>query len=367
VVLRARKDTGELAWGGLVAARRYEQGRGDNTVLGPDVSWQMSDQWRARAQWLHSRSTALPDASGMLQQGPAQDGDRVRLRVMRQTGQGETSFGVDDMGTGFRHDTGFVNQVGIRRLEAFQSWGWQGLGPFNEIYLNVDAYQVRDRLTGTVVQEVLRPGFWFTAASNMEGYFNFFGHAVTRTSARAQGLAERYVNAGLVVTPAPWFPLLDTSLDIGELADTAAGPVVDGTPQGLVRRGGRFNLSAKLRLLPPLELEPRLNTAWLRRDGQPAYRETVQQWLAVWHFNARHNLRAIVQRSVLDRRAEPGVDAVDALRRTESLTYAFRHTAGTRLYVGATRSRRGRVDPQSHTEAFVKLEMDADDLRALVR
>ncbi len=369
VVLRARKDTGELAWGGLVAARRYEQGRGDNTVLGPDVSWQISDQWRMRGQWLHSRTTALPDANGVLQQGPALDGDRWRLRVMRQTGQGETSFGLDDMGTNFRYDTGFVNQAGVRRLEAFQSFGWQSLGPFNEIYINTDAYQVRDRVSGAVVQEVLRPGLWFTAASNLEAYLNYFGHARTRTSARAQSLPERYLNAGLVMTPAIWFPLVDTSFDIGQLADTAAGPLVDGTPQGLVRRGGRFNLSAKLRPLAALELEPRLNTAWLQREGALTYRESVQQWLAVWHFNARHNLRAIIQRSVLDRRAEPGVGAVDALSRTESLTYAFRHTAGTRLYVGATRSRNGRPSaagsPPSHTEAFVKLEVDADDLRAL--
>jgi hypothetical protein len=372
VVLRVRKDTGDLAWGGLVAARRYEQGRGDNTVLGPDVSWQLSDQWRMRGQWLHARTTALPGANGQLQRGAAQDGDRWRLRVMRQTGLGETSFGVDDMGTGFRHDTGFVNQVGIRRLEAFQSWGWQSLGPFNEFYANVDAYQVRDRVSGAVVQEVLRPGIWFTAASNLEAYANVFAHARMRTSAAAQALSERYLNVGLVMTPATWFPLVDASLDIGQLADTAAGPLVGGAPQGLVpqglvRKGGRFNLGAKLRPLPALELEPRVNTAWLQREGALTYRETVQQWLAVWHFNARHNLRAIVQRGALDRRAEPGLGAADALSRTESVTYAFRHTAGTRLYMGATRSRQGRAQPHSHTETFIKLEVDADDVLALHR
>ena len=369
VVLRARKDTGDLAWGGLVAARRYEQGRGDNTVLGPDVSLQVNEQWRLRGQWLHSRTTALPGSQGQLERGTAQDGDRWRLRVMRQTGAGETSFGVDDMGMGFRHDTGFVNQVGVRRLEAFQSWGWQALGPFNEFYVNVDAYQVRDRVSGTVVQQVLRPGLWFTAASNVEAYLNVFDHALMRTTAAAEPLSERYVNAGLVMTPATWFPLMDVSADVGRLADTAAGPLVGGTPQGVVRRGGRFNFSAKLRPLPALELEPRLNTAWLERDGARTYRETVQQWLAVWHFNARHNLRAILQRSVLDRRAEPGVGAFDALGRTESLTYAFRHTAGTRLYLGATRSRQGPssvlAQARQHTEAFLKLEVDAEDLRAL--
>lgn len=360
VVLRARKDTGMLAWGGLVAARRYENERGDNTVLGPDVGLQISSQWRMRAQWLHSRTTARVDSrSGELQRGAAEDGDRWRLRVMRQTGAGETSFGIDDIGTGFRHDTGFVNQAGIRRLEAFQSWGWNNLAPFNEFYVNLDGYQVRDRRSGAVVQEAVHPGLWFTAASNLEAYVNLYLHSRLRTTAAAPLLSEQYLNTGLVVSPAPWAPLLDVSLDIGRLADTASGPPVDGTPAGELRRGGRFNVSAKLRPLPALELEPRLNLAWLQKDGQLSYREAVQQWLAVWHFDARHNLRAIVQRSSLDR---PGQQL---LSRTESLTYAFRQSAGTRAYVGLTRARNPGSGLPARTEGFIKLEVDADELRAL--
>lgn len=364
VVLRARKDTGELSWGGLVAARRYEQDRGDNTVLGPDVSWQINDQWRMRGQWLHARTTALPVSGGALQMGPAEDGDRLRLRLFRQSDGGESSLGLDDISAGFRHDTGFVNQSGVRRLELFHSVGWRQLGPLNDFYVNVEAFQVRDKLTDAVVQEVLRPGMWFTAARNIEAYLNLFVHARSRTSATAALLAERYISTGLVMTPATWFPLVDVSVDLGQLADTAAGPLVNGTPQGFVRRGGRVNFSAKLRPLPALEVEPRLNTAFLQRDGGLTYRESVQQWLAVWHFDARHNLRAIIQRSFLDRRAEPGVVATLSMGRTESLTYAFRHTAGTRVYVGATRSRQGIGAPRSRTEGFIKLEADMDDLRA---
>lgn len=50
VALRARSDTGALAYGGIAVARRYEQGRGANDVLGPDFSWQVSDAWRLRGQ-----------------------------------------------------------------------------------------------------------------------------------------------------------------------------------------------------------------------------------------------------------------------------------------------------------------------------
>ena len=92
------------------------------------------------------------------------------------------------------------------------------------------------------------------------------------------------------------------------------------------------------------------------------------------HFNARHKQRPNQQRpnqqrSVLDRRAE-GAVAVNARFCTESLTCAWRQSAGTRLYVGATRARQGRGPTTSAitgpTEAFIKLEPDADDLRALL-
>jgi hypothetical protein len=365
LAVRARSDTGGLAFGGLVTARRYAQGRGDNTVLGPDMAWQISEQWRLRGQWLHARTTARPDANGQLQPGEAVDGDRVRLRLVRDTGEGETALGLDDISTGFRHDTGFVNQAGIRKLEAFQSIGWRQVGPFNELFVNVDAYQVRDRASGVVVQQVIRPGLWSSAARNLEWWLEVFAQSQLRTSARAPLLDERFISTGLVMTPTTWFPLVEASTDIGRLADTAAGALVDGVPQGLVRKGGRVNLSARLRPLRALEFEPRLNTAWLQREGQVTYRETAQQLLAVWHFDARHNLRAIVQRRTLDRRAEPGVTASDALSRTESLTYSWRHSAGTRLYVGATRTRQGRGAPDRETEAFIKIELDASDLRAL--
>jgi hypothetical protein len=361
VSLRARRDTGALAFGGIATTRHYADGRGDNSVVGPDLGWQLSPQWRLRGQWLHSRSTALP-AAGELQRGAAVDGDRLRLRLLRQSGAGETTFGLDDISGGFRHDSGFVNQAGVRRFEAYHSVGWHGLGPLNEFYVNVDSYQVRDRANGAVVQTVVRPGLWLTAARNVEAWFNVYGLSELRTAPGSPLLRERYVNLGMAMTPATWFPLVDTSVDYGDLADTAAGPGVGGVPQGVVRRGGRFNFSAKLRPLRPLELEPSLNLAWLDDAGRQTYREAVQQWLAVWHFNARHNLRLIVQRSTLQRRAEPGVGAEDGLQRTDSLTYAFRHSAGTRVYVGATRTRSGRADVTKETEAFVKLELDADDV-----
>lgn len=365
LTMRVRHDDGQATLGAIASTRRYEQGRGENSVLGPDLAVPLghwAGSWRLRGQWLHSRTTAQADPAGELRAGPASTGNRVRLRAQRQADDGETTLAIDDIGAGFRHDSGFVNQAGIRRFEAFHSKGWRGLGPFNEFFLNTDVRQVRDRASGELVSEYVRPGLWSTGAHNLEWWFEAFVHSRLRVRPGAPLVDERFIATGLVMTPAPWMPLVDLSAELGRLADTLAGP----RGEGEARRGARLFLSARLRPLRDLELEPSLRHAVLDRGtptgSERVYRETAQQWLAVWHFDARHTLRAIVQRSALDRRAEPGVAAFDTLTRTESLTYAWRFSAGTRVYLGATRSREGRTNPARTSEVFLKLELDADDL-----
>lgn len=358
VAARLRSDDGRLAVGALAAARAYEHDRGGNAVAGPDVAWQVSDQWRLRGQWLGSRTTALPDAQGVLQRGAAVNGSRVRLRALRNGGSGRTKLGFDDTSGGFRNDSGFVNQAGTRKVDLFHSFIWRDVGPFNDLAVNVEAFEVRDRLSGEIVHQVIRPGLWGTGAHNLEWWLEFYARSALRTGPGQPLLHERYVKAGLVVTPATWFPLLDAQLEAGQLADTAAVAV---------RPGMRAAALAKLRPLPALELEPSLSQAWLRQHGVRNYVETAQQWLAVWHFDARHSLRAIVQRSRLQRLAEPGVAAARDESRTESLTYGWRQSAGTRVFVGVARSRQGVIDPDRRSEVFVKLQFDAAELGLIRR
>ncbi len=89
------------------------------------------------------------------------------------------------------------------------------------------------------------------------------------------------------------------------------------------------------------------------------YAEAPHQVLARWHFSARQSLRAIVRYTATAR----GGTVIDQAT-TGSLTWAWRQSAGTVLYLGATRSRDG-LGPgvQRRNEAFVKLRVDADELR----
>jgi hypothetical protein len=125
-----------------------------------------------------------------------------------------------------------------------------------------------------------------------------------------------------------------------------------------VRRGARWNFSSKLRPLRSLELEPSLSAAWLGSADSTAYRESSVRLLGVWHFDARQNLRLINQRTSF-RRGE----AQDA-GRNESLTYTFRHSAGTLLNIGVSRNRGGVPVSQRGSEVFAKLQVDADLVRS---
>jgi hypothetical protein len=158
------------------------------------------------------------------------------------------------------------------------------------------------------------------------------------------------VATGLVFTPFPWLPLFDSFVHVGRLADTR---------DERVRPGLRWTTTAKLRLLPPLELEPSFTTSWLRGDGVRAYDERIANLLAVWHLGPRSHLRAIVQRTQISR---DGVRLAQG--QEQSITWSWRPTTGSVFYVGASRSRHGTAVASRHSEAFIKLQVDIDDARA---
>ena len=343
VAARIKNDRGELQLGGLLVSRRYSNSAGENTVVGPDLGWQIDAAWRVRAQWLRSQTNAFTDRQQI-------SGDRVFAKIWRQTEDDEFNISLDDGSRGFRHDTGFVNQVGVRHIAAYAQHGWHGLAPFNEFFLNLLVEQTRDRATGRIVAQDFRPGLWSSAANNLEWWLELHPQSLIRTAANAPLLHERYVGSGIDITPATWLPLFSSNISIGQLADT-----VDNR----VRPGVRLYVGAKLRPVMQLELEPSITLAWLRDGGRMVYRESAAQWLAVWHFDARNNLRAIVQRGSLNRRSTAARDA----SQVDSVTYTWRQSAGTLLYIGASRSRFGVDTPVRGNEVFVKLQFDLDEAR----
>lgn len=357
-------DAAKFQLGGILAARRYEGERGDNTVAGPDVNWQLSDAWRVKGQWLRSQTTAQPftdHATGdvTLAKGPTTTGDSVFLKMMRYTDRTQLEISDLDISPQFRHDTGFVNQVGIRDIEVHPSMVFRDLAPINEMWLNLRGSLIRDRIDGDVIQESLAPDVWMSLPHNTQAWLSWHGLSKLRASSGGRLLAEHYWKGEYTSTLAQSIPLFDATVAIGRMADVTAG---------VVRPGGQVNLMLSTRPFAAIEIEPSLWAAWLRNGPLLAYRETASQLLGVWHIDARQNLRLIVQRSTVDRKAEAGVAADRESGLTTSLTYAFRKSMGTVLYVGATRSHSG-VGAQNiarGTEAFVKLQVDVDEVRGML-
>ena len=356
VAARAFHDDGTLQWGGLAVARRYADDRGDNQVLGPDLAWQIDAAWRLRAQWLQSDTTALPDATGHLLRGPAQRGRRALARLFWQGDFTDASATLDDIGEGFRHDTGFVNQSGVRKLEVTYARGMRMApgGLLNELWLNLRAEQADAKPNGQRVSQDLYPGLWMNGAHNLEWLIQWHGDAQLRSSPDAPLLRQHFWRTELTVTPAAWMPFLQANGRIGRLADVSAN---------VLRPGGDVSLTLTTRPSARLEFEPRWSMAWLDRDGRRTYRESAAQILAVWHFDARQTLRAIVQRTSIERLAEPGVAAVDGADTVGSLTWAWRQSAGSVLYLGASHSRRHDAGTAHGNEFFVKWQADIDELR----
>jgi Domain of unknown function (DUF5916) len=359
LIARGQRRGGPDGWtlGGLLASRQYEDDRGANHVAGADVDGSFGEGWRMRAQVLASQTTARPVA-GELREGPAQYGLRAYAWVQRQTENAESSLSLDDISAGFRHDSGFVNQSGVRSLEARQAWKWQQLGPFNSFDLYVEASETQDRSLGQSVKRAGQIGFWSSAARNLEWWLELYPRSTVRTQPQLPPVVERYLATGLVMTPAEWWPLVDTSLSIGKLADAVANRS---------RPGARWSYSARLRPWRTLELELSLEKAWLYNDSGAqrvlAYYEAAEQALAIWHLTATQNLRLIVQRSSLDRRAEPGVNAERDASRSASLTWQWRRSTGTQLFVGITSQRGDGPGAPRSTEAFVKLQFDVGEVR----
>lgn len=344
---RTRWDAGEHQTGLLLATRRYEGDRGENTVIGPDWTWRGVGAWQWRAQWLQAHTTARADG-GQLRRGPAQGGGRRWLQALYLGDREEFSATVDDTDAGFRHDSGFVGQAGTRKATVWAAQGWGGVGPLNEFWVNAEAWQVIDKASGRTVERKFRPGVWVTAPGVVEAWFEVHLDSHQRLAADQPWLAERFADFGAVLTPGPRWPLLEI--------DAGAGRMADAT-EGIVRRGQRWQLRSQFRVGSRLEFEPRWDEVTLSGAGLPLFRERAVQALAVWHLGPRSHLRAIVQRQTLAR----GESQLPPLS-SGSLIWSWRHSAGTVAYVGVSRAGDGEARTR---EFFVKLQADVDQVTGL--
>jgi hypothetical protein len=156
-----------------------------------------------------------------------------------------------------------------------------------------------------------------------------------------------------------------TYVDFGQFADTTAQRV---------RNGVRWGSTLQMRPLKMLELTARIDQQFLRAtlpgttESSRVYSETASQLLGIYHLGPRQTLRLIGQRSSFARKDEPQlfVEGGRSQRNALSLTYTYRQSAGTVLYVGASKGDSGFTPNKSKAnEVFIKLQADVDEVRRM--
>lgn len=357
-IARVRVDRDSLTLGGLASVRSYASGGGDNAVVGPDLTWQATPNLRLRAQWLGSRTTALPDGQGALVASDARTGSALYANAFWRADPYEAGATVEDKTMDFRNDNGFVTQTGVRRVAVDLHRVWRNHGPLNEIWFNFNAENVQDPVTRATVYSQVTPSLYTGYSNNSEFSVEFRGLTRQRVSASSALLRERYWHFYYSRNMASWAPQLTVDFDRGQWVDFSANEV---------RAGQRAKVSATLRPLARLELLPNWSIEEIKAPmGGTTYRESTARLLAIWHLAPQQTLRLIMQRSQVERQAEPlrGVAAYTDRSQSDSLTYTWRRSAGTTYYLGASRGNTGVGNGQSRgTELFAKMQVDVDEWR----
>ena len=366
-LLRARRHgiAGQagLSAGVLFSQRVYENDLGHSRIVGADLLWSASEQDRFLVRGLLSQTTAAFDAQGLPVRSAVERGRWGELRWNHRTQDWVVNLNFNDVSPRFRNDNGFVDQAGVRKLEAelIRRWGEVTLPGFKahefETYLWTQQVLTHGDAAsgipgGQVVTRRAHPGAWFAGALNAEGWMQLRLDA-ERVQPGGPLHPVRGVGAQVGLNPAPWLPRITAELNVGDRVDVDADRV---------GRGAEWFVEATLRGTLGgigLESEQKLQQALIDRDGTRALTDSAARWLGVLHFSARDSLRAVWQASAYRRRADAALGLAAAAFDTRTLSLVFQHREGVgrSLSVGFTRSRtdaRASGDPQRSDELFAK-------------
>ncbi|HVK32385.1 MAG TPA: DUF5916 domain-containing protein [Burkholderiaceae bacterium] len=357
-LLRARRHEGDVTAGVLLSDRDYAE-RGRNSVAGVDLYWSPNAQDQLRARVLGSRNSATFDAQGAAEAGPVERGHWIELRWNRRNNDWIVNLDLDDLSPRFRNDNGFVEQTGVRRIEAevVRRWGEARALGYDahefETYVWTEQVVTRRDATagidgGRMVARRWHPGIWFAGPLNSEGWAQVKLDA-ERVRPDGRLHATRGAAAQFGFNPASWIPRATVELNVGDMVDVEADRVgrgIDGFVE-VILRGSLAGFG--------VESEQKLQHAQIDRNGRRALTDSAARWLGVLHLSARDSLRAVWQASRYRRGADAAlsITALSEDQCTLSLVFQHRVGLGRNLSVGATHS---RTEPgrERKDEVFVK-------------
>jgi hypothetical protein len=313
---RIRRSVGD-SFGALMVSAREMEGGGYNRLFGPDFLWKRSETDKIFGQVLVS-STENPDRPDLSEQfrGQSFNGHAYRVVFQRDEKRYDIWAGTSGYSPEFRADNGFVVQNDYRR-----SGLWSGLRLYPKRFFsyvrpyagaNYDStFNDGHKLRSGVYQ-----GFEFQGKWGSNGWMEA-GHITERVGTAL--LTRNQLAFDLRAAPLGWLPAIQLDGIAGDKIDYA------GARLG---KGATLNLSGTLRATDHLEMQLRTSREWLDLDSGRLFNAQIDWVKATYTFSPRSLVRAIAQRSTIER------NGVIDQRTTLSGLYAWKLNWQTVFFVG---------------------------------
>jgi len=227
-------------------------------VAGPDFVWQIDRNQLMRAQILMSTTNAQMNAQGNLARANTTNGHAAYFDWSRGNDAWGMSVNLRDFSKDFRADNGFFSQVGFRSINSEVTKKFGRTGILNEFNTYISAEYKLDS-EGKVLSKILTPGVRIAGPFDSSAYLNLSPTVRSRVNQDGELFSIGRVAGGFAASPGKQIARIATDFTVGDVIDIMANRL---------GRGGSYSMSAKLRPIDRLELEPSFATNWIDRDDQ---------------------------------------------------------------------------------------------------
>ena len=285
---RAKREIGLSFVGALVTDREDTDGSSHNRVAGPDFQWRASAANVVAAQWLISdtRTQNRPDLTDQWT-GKRVSGSAIQTSWNHNTRHLDSSAKLNDVGSAFRADTGFVPQVGFRDSGFEVGWSVHPTGfvTTERTFVNAD-YQTEP--SGAVITRDAELGV--TLNTRWSGFAQL-RYVDNQTRAGDILVGRKQLAYYAQFSPSRLLTLVSAGGTFGQDIDFAnARPA----------RGPTINLNTTLQPTDHLAIDVVDNTRWLDVDVPAVtdarlFTQRISRVKGTYTFTSRLFVRAIGQ------------------------------------------------------------------------
>jgi Domain of unknown function (DUF5916)/Carbohydrate family 9 binding domain-like len=290
VIARARHDMGHLVVSGVFTDREIKDG-GYNRVLGPDFVWRPAQTDSVAGELLLSQNENpnRPDLSGAWD-GRKSTSHAAYANWSHVVTKWDLFMEAKDIGKDFRADLGFIPQVGFREEDgqvALHFYPEKGLLRSVRPSIFIDHQSTPDN--GTIFREV-------SMAINVQGVKNLAAGIALRPGEESfvngKLLSRNYVNFAAQIDPSRRYTRITFQGYAGQIIDFA---------NARVGNGASMQLTATVRPVDRLTLEPIVSSEWINVDGGRLYTAAVDRLKVTYSFSSKSLVRVIGQYVTTDR------------------------------------------------------------------